>query len=154
MIKGWGSLLLGLMSRLKGKIVFMVQSKLSEYAIYFIAYKSRHTYAKSFSLIQSKCPMNTLETPLFFTAKIEPAGEQADVWRHQALLPSLEQGGIDWPSSCRNGTCRTCIGQLVSGEVRYEIEWPGLSTEEITEGCVLPCVAFPCSDVVLSACNL
>jgi hypothetical protein len=33
--------------------------------------------------------------------------------------------------------------------VRYEIEWPGLSTEEMTAGCVLPCVAHPCSDVVL-----
>jgi hypothetical protein len=27
--------------------------------------------------------------------------------------------------------------------------WPGLTTEEKAEGCVLPCVAFPMSDVVL-----
>ena len=67
----------------------------------------------------------------------------------QPLLHSLEQGGIDWPSSCRNGTCRTCIGRLVSGTVRYEIEWPGLLAEEKEEGYVLPCVAQPCSDVVL-----
>ena len=33
--------------------------------------------------------------------------------------------------------------------MRYEIEWPGLSAEEKDEGYVLPCVAFPCSDVVL-----
>ncbi len=93
--------------------------------------------------------MDARTTPPFFTAQVEPDGLQFDAWRQQPLLVSLEQGGIDWPSSCRNGTCRTCIGQLVHGQVRYEIEWPGLSAEEKTEGYVLPCVAFPCSDLVL-----
>jgi len=93
--------------------------------------------------------MPTPETPEFFIARVEPEGRQFDAWSNQPLLRSLEQGGMDWPSSCRNGTCRTCIGQLESGEVRYEIEWPGLSAEEKAAGYVLPCVAFPCSDVVL-----
>ncbi len=88
-------------------------------------------------------------TPPFFTARTEPDAQQFDAWREQSLLLSLEQGGIDWPSSCRNGTCRTCIGHLVHGEVRYEIEWPGLSAEEKSVGCVLPCVAYPCSDLTL-----
>ncbi|MBY0410315.1 MAG: 2Fe-2S iron-sulfur cluster binding domain-containing protein [Burkholderiaceae bacterium] len=85
----------------------------------------------------------------FFIASVEPDGLQCDAWPEQPLLLSMEQGGIDWPSSCRNGTCRTCIGQLVSGTVRYAIEWPGLSAEERAEGCVLPCVAYPQSDVTL-----
>ena len=93
--------------------------------------------------------MDTRTTPPFFTAQVEPDGLQFDAWRQQPLLVSLEQGGIDWPSSCRNGTCRTCMGQLVRGQVRYEIEWPGPSAEEKAEGYVLPCVAFPCSDLVL-----
>ena len=68
-----------------------------------------------------------------------------------SLLHAAEVAGLNsvLPSSCRNGTCRTCIAQLVSGQVRYEIEWPGLSAEEMMAGCVLPCVAHPCSDVVL-----
>lgn len=74
---------------------------------------------------------------------------QVDAPSSQPLLLSVEQGGIDWPSSCRNGTCRTCVGQLVEGTVRYEVEWPGLSDEEKELGYVLPCVAYPCSDVVL-----
>ena len=85
----------------------------------------------------------------FFIARIEPDGTQCDAWPEQPLLTSMEQGGIDWPSSCRNGTCRTCIGHLVEGTVRYDIEWPGLSPEEKAEGCVLPCVAYPESDVEL-----
>ena len=88
-------------------------------------------------------------TPDFFIAKLTPSVAQCDAWADQPLLQSLEQGSIDWPSSCRNGTCRTCIGTLVSGSVRYEIEWPGLSEDEKAEGCVLPCVAYPLGDLVL-----
>ena len=39
--------------------------------------------------------------------------------------------------------------RLVSGEVTYTIEWPGLSAEEKAEGYVLPCVARPTTNVVL-----
>ena len=93
--------------------------------------------------------MNSTQTPLLFIGQAGPDALQFDAWINQPLLVSLEQGGIDWPSSCRNATCRTCIGQLIRGEVRYDIEWPGLSSEEMDEGCVLPCVAIPCSDVAL-----
>ncbi len=93
--------------------------------------------------------MTNQETPLFYIARLENEGQQVDAWTHQPLLDSLEQGGVDWPSSCRNGTCRTCLTQLASGEVRYEIDWPGLSAEEKIEGYILPCVAFPCADLSL-----
>lgn len=93
--------------------------------------------------------MNPSDTSPFFTGRTEPDGQPFDAWVSQPLLLSMEQGGIDWPSSCRNGTCRTCLGQLEGGQVRYEMDWPGLSAEEKAEGCVLPCVAYPCSDVVL-----
>ena len=93
--------------------------------------------------------MSTPPAPPFFTGHTLPDGQPFDAWTEQPLLMSLEAGGLDWPSSCRNGTCRTCIGHLVEGSVRYDIEWPGLSPEEKAEGCVLPCVAYPESDVVL-----
>jgi len=91
--------------------------------------------------------MDANPSPALFIGRTEPDGQQFDAWSHQSVLLSLEQGGIAWPSSCRNGTCRTCIAQLLRGRVRYEIEWPGLSAEEKAEGCALPCVAFPCSDL-------
>ena len=65
------------------------------------------------------------------------------------LLQTLQRAGVPWPASCRNGSCRACIGQLAGGTVRYRVEWPGLLPEEKAQGCVLPCVAEPCSDVVL-----
>ncbi len=66
------------------------------------------------------------------------------------LLAALAAGHV-LPSSCRNGTCRTCICRLHSGSVRYKIEWPGLSAEEKAEGLFLPCVAYPQSDLLISA---
>ena len=96
----------------------------------------------------------TTPAPLFFTARIAGQDAQCDAWVEQPLLVSLEQGGIDWPSSCRNGSCRTCIGVLESGQVRYRIDWPGLTPEEHEMGCVLPCVAYPESDLTLAAASI
>ena len=84
-----------------------------------------------------------------FTVKVEPAGLQYDVEGDLSLLEAAEMSRIDLPSSCRNGTCRTCMCTLVSGEVSYTVEWPGLSAEEKAEGYVLPCVARPTSNVVI-----
>ncbi len=93
--------------------------------------------------------MSAAPAPELFTAKLEPSGQQCDAWGEHTLLDSLEMGSIVWPSSCRNGTCRTCLGQMKSGKVHYKIEWPGLTTEEMEDGYVLPCCAYPESDVVL-----
>jgi hypothetical protein len=41
--------------------------------------------------------------------------------------------------------------RVLSGQVSYRIEWPGLSREEKFQGFILPCVAYPNSDVVLSS---
>ena len=87
------------------------------------------------------------DTP-FFNGRIEHDGS-FDAWPEQTLLVALELGGLQWPSSCRAGTCRTCLGRLISGQVRYEMAWPGLTAEEKAESFVLTCVAFPVSDVVL-----
>ena len=67
------------------------------------------------------------------------------------LLLSAEAAGFALASSCRNGTCRSCLCRLQSGQVAYDIEWPGLSAEEKTEGWILPCVARPLSYCVLEA---
>ncbi|MEP6791635.1 MAG: 2Fe-2S iron-sulfur cluster-binding protein [Ramlibacter sp.] len=68
----------------------------------------------------------------------------------QPLLQSAAQAGIEMPASCRNGTCRACISRLLKGRVSYRIEWPGLLPEEKADGFILPCVAYPESDVLLS----
>lgn len=67
----------------------------------------------------------------------------------ETLLQAAERAGIELPSSCRNGTCRTCLCRMPQGEVDYTVEWPGLSAEERAQGWTLPCVALPLSDLCL-----
>jgi ferredoxin len=67
----------------------------------------------------------------------------------QTLWQALQQSDVPWPVSCRNGTCRACMGRLGAGLVRYTVAWPGLLPEEKAAGCVLPCVACAETDVVL-----
>jgi ferredoxin len=86
-----------------------------------------------------------------FSVVIEPASWQFDAPASLSLLRSAAAAGIVLPSSCRNGTCRACMCRLRSGQVRYEIEWPGLSIDEKRDGYILPCVALPESDLVIEA---
>jgi ferredoxin len=67
----------------------------------------------------------------------------------QSLLEAAQAAGLVLQSSCRNGTCRTCMRKLAAGEIEYRVPWPGLTPDERREGWVLPCVAVPKSDVVL-----
>ena len=82
-------------------------------------------------------------------AEIQPGGFHFDCAPGQTLLQAADAAGIELPSSCRNGTCRTCLCKLASGQIRYRIEWPGVSVDEKAEGWILPCVAEPLGDVVL-----
>ena len=84
-----------------------------------------------------------------FHATLLPDGPRFEVRADESLLEAGLRAMAPLRSSCRNGTCRTCLCRLVSGEIAYEIEWPGLTAEEKREGWVLPCVARPLSDVVL-----
>src|SRR3954465_2979676 len=75
----------------------------------------------------------------------ERLGARAD----EPVLAAAERAGLQWPNSCRNGTCRTCLRRLGTGEVAYAIDWPGVLAEERAAGWFLPCVARPRSDLVL-----
>jgi ferredoxin len=85
------------------------------------------------------------------TVILMPLGASFSAPEGASLLQALEAAGLDMPSSCRNGTCRTCICRVRTGEVRHLIEWPGLSFDEKREGYILPCVAAARGDVVLEA---
>lgn len=87
--------------------------------------------------------------PPLHQIRIEPLGRHFVAAPGQPLLRAAEEAGIELPSSCRNGTCRSCLCQRRAGEVRHLIPWPGLSAEEKAEGWLLPCVAEACSDLVL-----
>ena len=84
-----------------------------------------------------------------FHVTLLPGGECFEARADESLLKAGLRAMLPMRSSCRVGTCRTCLCRLDSGAIAYEIEWPGLTREEKDEGFVLPCVARPLSDVVL-----
>jgi ferredoxin len=87
--------------------------------------------------------------PMRHSALLQPSGRAFTATADRTLLLSAAEAGIAMTSSCRNGTCRACLRPLHAGRVAYRIEWPGLLPEEKAGGWVLPCVAYPQSDVVL-----
>lgn len=86
-----------------------------------------------------------------FRVTLLPGGETFTATADQTLLQAGLAAGIALPWSCRTGTCRTCISQLVEGRIEYRVEWPGLSYEEKAEGFILPCVAEARSDVTVNS---
>jgi len=82
---------------------------------------------------------------------VEPLGRSFDAPAGVTLLEAAQSARVRLPRLCRNGTCRTCLCRVVSGAVRYTIDWPGLTREEKAEGLVLPCVAIALTDLLLDA---
>ncbi len=68
----------------------------------------------------------------------------------ESVLTAALRQGVMLPYSCKNGTCGSCKGLVLSGEVHYPFHPPfALERKEIADGFALMCQAEPLEDLVI-----
>lgn len=84
---------------------------------------------------------------------LQPSGHEFQVAETETVLDAaLREKGSVLPYGCRNGTCGSCMGTILAGEVSYPNgRPPGLGEREQAEGKALLCQAQPRSDLVIEA---
>ncbi len=64
------------------------------------------------------------------------------------ILDAALRNGADLPYACKGGVCCTCRAKLIEGEVDMEVNY-ALEPEEVEQGYILTCQAFPKSKKVV-----
>lgn len=87
-----------------------------------------------------------------FEVKLVGSGTLFRVRSGETILDAALRQGVMLPYSCKNGTCGSCKGTLVEGEVHYPFHPPlALERHEIGDGKALLCQAEPLEDLVVEA---
>lgn len=87
-----------------------------------------------------------------YTVRLDGSERTFTVRKGESVLDAALRQGVMLPYSCKNGTCGSCKGLLLEGEVHYPFHPPlALERSEIADGHTLLCQAEPLEDLVVRA---
>jgi len=87
-----------------------------------------------------------------FSVRLKGSGTEIEVFSDESVLDAALRQGVVLPYSCRTGSCATCKGRIVSGEVDLgEYQEQALPAAERDAGYALLCQAKALSDLEVEA---
>lgn len=87
-----------------------------------------------------------------FTVRLSGSGTEFEVFENEKILDAALRQGIVLPYSCRTGSCATCKGRVVSGQLEHgEYQAQALAPSERDNGYALLCQAHAHSDLEIEA---
>ena len=79
---------------------------------------------------------------------IEYLGQNYQCRADETILEAMLRQGVDFPFSCRKGSCHACIHVATKGQLSAEAQ-KGLDDRTKSEGGFLPCMCQPLDDMVI-----
>lgn len=92
-----------------------------------------------------------LDTPTQIAISFVESGKTVTCDGEESILEVAQQGGIKIRSGCMQGVCGACKKRKRKGQIRYEAEPDGLDKNELEQGYILSCVAYPIDEVEIVA---
>lgn len=65
-----------------------------------------------------------------------------------SIVDAAADVGIDLPVSCHSGSCSSCVGKIVEGEINQD-DQNFLDEDQVTQGFALLCVTYPRSNCTI-----
>ena len=81
---------------------------------------------------------------------VQPSGHSFEIEENELILDAALRQGVSFPYGCRSGSCGTCLGKVISGEIEYPEDLPlTIMEHEHKQGKAVFCVSIAKSDLTL-----